>query len=190
MVRYHGLTGSGQPKLNKDVEITIYLRCPNGHVKPYKVMKGYYGTKERNKRLKIALFSSLVAGLFLILALTSLALFPKRIATSVSATLKDRTIIIDGTLPKNAIAEIEIDSLIIADSQNMAPNTVRQYLRLVKDFHPTLKVALPERQRAVKLKTGQRLRFRCDSHQSCGQRSLKDDPRIPDCSKSLYTVSA
>lgn len=35
------LTGFQEAKKNIDVEVTIYLVCPNGHPKPYKVKKGY-----------------------------------------------------------------------------------------------------------------------------------------------------
>lgn len=53
-----------------------------------------------------------------------------------------------------ALTKKRHDAISITQITGRSLNTVRQYLRLVKDFHPTLKVALPERQRAVKLKTG------------------------------------
>ncbi|MDW3196443.1 MAG: hypothetical protein R8G66_28975 [Cytophagales bacterium] len=35
------LNESYVPKLKKQIEVTAYLECPNGHTKPYKVTKEY-----------------------------------------------------------------------------------------------------------------------------------------------------
>lgn len=35
------LNESYRPQLKKEVEVTAYLICPNGHTKPYKVTKSY-----------------------------------------------------------------------------------------------------------------------------------------------------
>lgn len=35
------LNESTRPKLDRDVEVTAYLTCPNGHRNPYKVVKKY-----------------------------------------------------------------------------------------------------------------------------------------------------
>jgi Fe2+ or Zn2+ uptake regulation protein len=35
------LNESHRPKLNKEIVVTAYLKCPNGHIKPYKVKKTY-----------------------------------------------------------------------------------------------------------------------------------------------------
>lgn len=35
------LNESYRPQLKKEVEVTAYLKCPNGHTKPYKVTKSY-----------------------------------------------------------------------------------------------------------------------------------------------------
>lgn len=51
-----------------------------------------------------------------------------------------------------ALTKKRHDAISITQITGRSLNTVRQYLRLVKDFHPLLKVALPERQKPVKLK--------------------------------------
>lgn len=35
------LNESFRPQLKKDIEVTAYLKCPNGHTKAYKVTKSY-----------------------------------------------------------------------------------------------------------------------------------------------------
>jgi hypothetical protein len=35
------LNESFRPQLKKEIEVTAYLKCPNGHTKPYKVKKDY-----------------------------------------------------------------------------------------------------------------------------------------------------
>jgi len=35
------LNESFRPQLKKELEVTAYLKCPNGHVKPYRVKKTY-----------------------------------------------------------------------------------------------------------------------------------------------------
>jgi hypothetical protein len=35
------LNESVRPKLKKEIQVTAYLKCPNGHTKPYTVTKQY-----------------------------------------------------------------------------------------------------------------------------------------------------
>jgi hypothetical protein len=55
-----------------------------------------------------------------------------------------------------ALTKKRHDAISITQITGRSLNTVRQYLRLVKDFHPTLKVAIPERQKPAKLKKTQK----------------------------------
>jgi hypothetical protein len=51
-----------------------------------------------------------------------------------------------------ALVRKKHDAISIRQIDGRTLNTVRQYLRLVKDFHPPLKVALPERQKPARLR--------------------------------------
>ncbi len=46
-----------------------------------------------------------------------------------------------------ALGRKKHDAISITQITGQSLNTIRQYLRLVNDFHPKLKVAVPERQR-------------------------------------------
>lgn len=79
---------------------------------PSEILHAYNtGRAERHKRFQSALNSTFIAGVFLIMALTSLAFYPRKNNIHVNAVLEQRTVVIDGILPKKSLVVIKLDSI-------------------------------------------------------------------------------